>query len=221
MTTQVSKIKIRQGNFADLPLLDAGEFGYATDTHRLFLGNNTVTVGTGNGVNDTFTVPITLADPTTIIAVFVDDVQENASNYSLVGTSLTFSTPPANAAVVTAKYNSEVHLHRYATNPHSIELPANGNAAAVGFNVDTTLYDTVIMDYTLKSSNGIRVGQLRFSTDTTSSTTAIDDNYTETGTVDVIFTADISISNTLRLMYTDNDNAISKFKYTYQLWNSN
>ena len=77
------------------------------------------------------------------------------------------------------------------------------------------------MDYTLETSNGVRAGQLRFVTDTSGSVASIDDNYTEAGTVDIVFAADISISNTLRLMYTDNDNAIATFKYTYQLWNSN
>ena len=58
-------------------------------------------------------------------------------------------------------------------------------------------------------------------TDISASTSAIDDNYTETATVDVTFSADISVANTLRLMYTDGANTITKFKYTYQLWNSN
>jgi hypothetical protein len=55
--TRVSKIKVRQGNFADLPMLDAGELGYATDNQRLFVGNPQIAVGTGNGVADTFVVP--------------------------------------------------------------------------------------------------------------------------------------------------------------------
>ena len=68
---------------------------------------------------------------------------------------------------------------------------------------------------------GLRVGQIRMATDTSASTSAIDDNYTETAAVDITFSADISVANTLRLMYTDGANAITKFKYTYQLWNSN
>ena len=49
-TTRTSKIRVRQGNFADLPVLDPGELGYAKDSRRLFIGNDTVNVGTGNGV---------------------------------------------------------------------------------------------------------------------------------------------------------------------------
>jgi hypothetical protein len=65
------------------------------------------------------------------------------------------------------------------------------------------------------------VGQLRVAVDTNSSTTAIDDQYTQTGAVDVVFGPDISVTDTLKLVYTDNDNQISTFKFTYQLWNSN
>jgi|SRR6056300_202430 len=221
MTTQISKIKLRQGNFTDLPILDTGELGYATDAQRLFIGNAEVTVGTGNGAIDTFIIPLELSDPTSIIAILIDGNEVNAADYSVNSTTLLFSTPPANGAVITAKYNSEVEIKRFSTNPYSVQLPANGNLANTGFSLDTRNYNVVIMDYTLSTSNGVRVGQLRFGTDTNASTTMLDDNYTETGTVDIVFNADISISDTLKLQYTDNDNAIATFKYTYQLWNSN
>jgi hypothetical protein len=218
--TRISKIKVRQGNFADLPLLDSGELGYALDDHRLFIGNSQVTIGTGNGVNDTFIIPTTIS-VNNVRGVFLDGSQVNASDYSVVGTTLTFSTPPGNGAVITAQFNSEVDMIRHATIPNVISLAANGNLANTGFAVDTSLYNVVIMDYTLESTNGVRAGQLRFGTDTSASTVMIDDNYTETSTVDIVFNADISITNTLKLQYTDNDNANATFKYTYQLWNSN
>ena len=220
-TTQISKIKVRQGNFSDLPILDSGELGYATDVHRLFIGNIEHSVGTGNGVLDTFSVPTNASSPTTIVAVLVDDIEVSATDYTIIGSTLTFSTPPAIGAIITIKFNSEVDIKSFATIPQTLQLPAAGNNASTGFSVDTTAYNIVVMDYTLESTNGVRVGQLRFATDTSASTVAIDDNYTETAPVDVVFSADISITDTLRLMYTDNDNAISTFKYTYQLWNSN
>jgi len=220
--TRISKIQIRQGNFADLPLLDAGELGYATDQHRLFIGNTVIEIGAGDGTTDVFYVPILLSDPTTIVAVFLDGVQVNTSDYSAVGTTLTFATPPTLGTAITAKYNSEIEISRFsATVPVSSSLSANGNLAETGFSMDTTEADVVIMDYTLKTANGLRIGQLRFGTDTVNATTAIDDNYTETGTVDIVFSVDISTTDRLKLLYTDNDNLQSNFKYTYQLWNSN
>lgn len=217
--TRISKIKVRQGNFADLPMLDPGEVGYATDDQRLFIGNTVVSVGTGNGVITTFTVPNTLPVPNGVIAVFVDNAQVNTADYSIIGTTLTFASAPTGA--ITVNFNTEISIERHETYPSSIQLPANGSNAATGFSIDTQQYNIVIIDYTLESVNGVRVGQIRMATDTSASTSAIDDNYTETAAVDVTFGADISVANTLRLMYTDGDNAITKFKYTYQLWNSN
>lgn len=217
--TRISKIKVRQGNFADLPLLDSGEFGYALDTQRLFIGNSQINVGTGNGVKISYVVPTTLAS-NNVNGVFVDGTQVNTSEYSIVGTTLTFTTPPSNGAVITALFNGEVDLVRYATIPNIISLAANGNLADTGFSVDTSAYNIVIMDYTLESTNGVRVGQLRFGVDTSASTVMIDDNYTQTSVVDVVFNVDIGVANTMKLQYTDNNNAIATFKYTYQLWKS-
>jgi len=214
--TRISKIKVRQGNFSDLPTLDPGEFGFAKDVRRLFIGNDTISVGTGNGVLTQFTVPIGLTEPG-VLRVFVDSVAVNASDYTLVGTTLTFSSAPTGA--ITVGFNSEVDLGEQPV--QEIQLAANATNSDTGFQVDTTQYNVIIMDYTLKSTNGVRVGQIRFATDTGASTTTIDDNYTETGVVNVQFNVDIATANTMKLQYTDYDNLISTFKYTYQTWNSN
>lgn len=214
--TRISKIKVRQGNFSDLPTLDPGEFGFAKDVRRLFIGNDTISVGTGNGVLTQFTVPIGLTEPG-VLRVFVDGVAVNASDYTLVGTTLTFSSAPTGA--ITVGFNSEVDLGEQPV--QEIQLAANATNSDTGFQVDTTQYNVIIMDYTLKSTNGVRVGQIRFATDTGASTTTIDDNYTETGVINVQFNVDIATANTMKLQYTDYDNLISTFKYTYQTWNSN
>jgi cytoskeletal protein CcmA (bactofilin family) len=42
---QISKIQVRSGNIADLPQLSPGEFGWASDDHRLFIGNDPNVLG--------------------------------------------------------------------------------------------------------------------------------------------------------------------------------
>lgn len=42
---QISKIQVRTGNLIDLPQLSAGEFGWADDERRLFIGNDSNRVG--------------------------------------------------------------------------------------------------------------------------------------------------------------------------------
>ena len=90
-TTRISKIKVRQGNFADLPVLDPGELGYAKDSRRLFIGNDTVAIGTGNGVLTDFTIPLALSKPN-ITTVSVAGSPVNASTFTITGTTLTFAS---------------------------------------------------------------------------------------------------------------------------------
>lgn len=217
-TTRTSKIRVRQGNFSDLPILDPGELGYAKDSRRLFIGNDIVSVGTGNGVLTAFTIPLALSKPN-ITTVSVAGSAVNASTYTISGTTLTFASAPTGA--ITVGFNNEIDIVSDVTLPSSISLSANGSNADTGFLVDTTLYNIVVMDYTLESTNGVRIGQLRFGIDTSASTSTIADNHTETAAVGITFSVDIATANTMKLQYTDADNLITKFKYTYQLWNSN
>ncbi len=216
--TRISKIKVRQGDFSDLPVLDPGEIGYAKDVRRLFIGNDTVNVGTGIGVLTQWIVPIALSQPN-IITVFVDGSPVNAADYSIVGTTLTFASAPT--GVITVGFNSEIEIDRDQTQIDQIQLAANATTSDTGIAVDTTTHNIAIIDYTLESTNGVRVGQIRMATDVSASTSTIDDSYTETATINVQFNVDISVGNLMKLQYTDNDNLISKFKYTYKLWNSN
>ena len=217
-TTRISKIRHRQGNLADLPVLDPGELGYAKDSRRLFIGNDTVSVGTGNGVLTQFTVPLSLSKPNNQ-KVFVAGVEQNAGNYSISVTTLTFASAPTGA--ITVGFNSEIDVINDVTLPSEISLAANGSAADTGFQVDTTLYNVAIIDYTLESTSGVRIGQIRIGTDVSGGTSTIADNYTETTVVGITFSVDIATANTMKLKYTDADNKICKLKYTYQLWNSN
>ena len=216
--TRISKIQVRQGNYSDLPVLDAGEFGYAKDTRQLYIGNDSVSIATGNGVLTAFTVPISLGNPS-LITVYVGGTSVSAGDYSVSGTTLTFSTAPTGA--ITARFNNELEIYNNGVRPTSVSLAANASAAETGFQVDTTTYNVVIMNYTLESTNGVRVGELRFATDTSAGTSTIDDVMTETAAVGITFSVDIATANTMKLKYTDADNLISTFKYTYKLWNSN
>ena len=218
--TRISKIKVRQGNFSALPMLDPGELGYAKDQRRLFIGNDPVAVGTGNAVKTAFTVDADVSSPN-VVRVFLAGVEVNTALYSIVGTTLTFTTAPGNGVAITIMFNSELEIDKDITRPSSLSLSAGGVAAATGFQFDTTQYNACIMDYTLESTVGVRIGQLRFALDQSSGAVAIDDNYTGTASIGITFSLNTATANTLKLMYTDVDTLISKFKYTYQLWNSN
>jgi len=166
--TRISKIQIRRGDIADLPILAPGEFGYATDTQRLFLGNEEYTVGTGNAAQTVFQVPTGVDYPLTSSnitnpALYLDNTLINAASYTVAGTTITFSSPPA-AGTITMKFNSELATVNDTVRPGNLQLAASASAGtATGFGFDTSVYDTAFIDYSIKlaGGTGYRMGQLR------------------------------------------------------------
>ena len=113
MANVVAQIKVRQGNLADLPILEPGEFGYALDRQRLYIGNNPTPSQTGDGSERVFSFPLidTDSDGTTTnnavlefgnkmtYAVYVDDTLQSPSTYTANDSTITFTPAPAVGAV--------------------------------------------------------------------------------------------------------------------------
>ena len=223
--TRISKIQIRRGDIADLPILAPGEFGYATDTQRLFLGNEEYTVGTGNAAQTVFQVPTGVDYPLTSSnitnpALYLDNTLINAASYTVAGTTITFGSPPA-AGTITMKFNSEISTINDTVRPGNLPLAASAVAGtATGFGFDTSIYDTAFIDYSIKLSGGTgyRIGQLRLLIDSSAGTVYIDDQYnTLTANVDVTFAGNINGSD-FSLTYTNNETSTATLYYTFKLW---
>lgn len=70
MINQVSKIQVRSGLQQNLPLLAQGEFGWAIDTQRLFIGNGNVTNGAPfEGNTEILTVASSVVKPSANLPV--------------------------------------------------------------------------------------------------------------------------------------------------------
>ena len=92
-TTTTSKIQVRRGPLSDLPILDEGEFGYALDYHRLFIGNTPLSF-TGNGKTKRYTVQDRTILPNQI-SVLVDNSEVNIGvEYTLEETDIVFANAP-------------------------------------------------------------------------------------------------------------------------------
>lgn len=92
-TTVTSKIQVRRGPLSDLPILDEGEFGYALDYHRLFIGNTPLSF-TGDGHTKRYTVQDRTILPNQI-SVLVDNSEVNIGvEYSLEKTDIVFANAP-------------------------------------------------------------------------------------------------------------------------------
>lgn len=221
---RISQLKVRRGVIADMPVLAEGELGYATDVYRLFIGNRTFTVGTGDGTTDTFVLPLDSDNPATNLynpTIYVDDVLVNASAYTLVSTTLTFDAPPVSGAIVTIRWNSEVLLKNNVAEPSSITLDASATAGTnTGLAFDKRIYDTAFIDYSLKISDNsaYRIGTLRVMVDPNTDAVVVDDQYNITST-GVNFTFDAAVTDdTLNLTYENNETLPVIFKFTYKLW---
>ena len=153
-------------------------------------------------------------------ALYLDNTLINAASYTVAGTTITFSSPPA-AGTITMKFNSELATVNDTVRPGNLQLAASASAGtATGFGFDTSIYDTAFIDYSIKLSGGTgyRIGQLRLLIDSSAGTVYIDDQYnTLTANVDVTFAGNINGSD-FSLTYTNNETSTATLYYTFKLW---
>ena len=156
--TRISKIQVRRGNIVDLPLLDAGEFGYALDEQRLFIGNEITEIGIGNGLQKTFALPNLSEYPAGLSAEgyrdprFYVDGQE-ISGVEIKGNTAEFAVAPNTGVVVTAKWNSEVEMRHAVVAPGEERLDSlSSQGSKTEFQFDKDAYSAVFMNYTLRKN---------------------------------------------------------------------
>ena len=218
MATTVAKLQVRRGNQTDLPVLDEGEFGYASDTQRLFIGNAFETfVGTGVA-SQVLTLTAKTAKPDTLTVL-----ADAGSGYTKLAltTDYTLSTNMVTlvsgiTGTIKVGYNSEVSLTGGEQKMHHVTL-AVGTNVATGYSFDSATYNTLFLDYSLKQGSLLRVGTLRFITDGTvvSLTDSFDDLTT---TLYFTFNAVIT-SGIIDLQYSQNI-ASTEFFFQNRTWNT-
>lgn len=240
----VAQIKVRQGNLSDLPILVAGEFGYATDVQRLYIGNIPLTQ-TANGTDTIFTfsqidtdTDNTTDNNTTLdfgnnmtYAVYIDDsgtetLKANGTDYTSQDSSITFGTAPTSGQIVKIYYNTEVITSSPVSGRISDvvdrTLTASASATNAGIAVDGNLYDYVDVEYILKNANGRRKGTISVSIDATGNTSTLNDSFTTSvvptsTSLDNSFTGVVA-GGTFNLQYTATNSA--DISYVLTNWKS-
>lgn len=141
---QISKIQVKTGNIADLPQLSPGEFGYATDSQQLFIGNDPNVVGSipDNTEILTGTSSISAAGANT-------EIQYNTDNRLDASPNLTWdnanSVLTANGEVSGKVVVAEAGLFLNAnTIAQIVQVPAGYNAMSAG-PIDITSQGNVIV----------------------------------------------------------------------------
>tara|TARA_B100001250_G_scaffold138353_1_gene118461 strand:+ start:15314 stop:16021 length:708 start_codon:yes stop_codon:yes gene_type:complete len=228
-TTQVAKLLNRQGNFADLPLLDPGELGYAKDQKRLFIGNDPVSVTSNGGASYTVAVDLTQSGRyrVTTQASGGAETEVSSANFSIGGTTLTLTTAPAVGVTIRIYYNSEVQMHNEASgNPKTdITLTASGTNADTGIEWDADDYNCATIDYSLQNAATptpkFRNGKITIMIDTRAGVQdyMLQDDYVAVNDPAVTFSGNLNTSdNVFKLRYSDSDAVNATFSYDLKLW---
>ena len=215
--TLISRIQLRRGNFEDLPILKEGELGYAMDRKRLFIGNPSQTI-ISTGDTDTYELDFRIARPSQIL-VFVDGTQKTAGvHYTVSGTTLTFNAPaPGLDAVIEVGVNNEIVLDKADAMTDTLPILAAVMDNFSGIFFDSTVYNTAVIDYSLKDSSGnMQVGQIRMITNGVNVSVA--DTSNAIGSPTVTFSGEIDGNNYFRLNYTNSSSSAGTFYYTIKLW---
>lgn len=215
------KVRVTSGPSSQLTVLRPSELGHTTDDNRLFLGQNlyTVTSNAGTPARTTFTIPMNaVASP--VYQVYVNDVPVSSAGYSIIGTTLNINTVPNNATVKLG-YNSELKMASEYQAPMVTQLTgSNGSTNNTGIQFPIDDYDAVFLKYTLSTTLGSRIGNLRILVDQQLNTAIIDDVFnTSVGMPNGDFAFIGTVENDIMLLqYQTNDSIIYNFKYLIDVW---
>ncbi len=228
MANILSKHTQRQGDLSDLPVgpdngLLAGEFGYATDEYRLFIGNEQYSQDSNGTVNYRMPVDLDSMYAGSWEVYFESDgvAPIKASNYTYRDFVLTFNDAPTSERVV-LYFNTEIMT---AQAPEGISDPVRavgiaGPATEQAFpyiTIDSNRFDDILIRYTLNDvlTSNKRQGTLRISIDRVGETFSIEDTYNSncTGTaLDHVFDGTLN-GTTFILNYTTTDTDESLFSW--------
>lgn len=214
-----AKIIVRQGAFAQLPKLASGEMAFANDVRRLFIGNNPIS-RTGDGTTTEFTFGV---DLDRVNGQYFMDIDGNSTtDFTVDNFTVTFNTAPADGAVITLTYNSEVML---TTPPEGIiDLPQNASLlegpqtalAIPSIAIDSDRFGNAKIRYTLTNGTAYRRGVLSIAF--MNGTFTIHDDYTTTADItttnlDHEFNGAFTGTNFV-LNYTTNDPVPTQLTWT-------
>ena len=180
MAETIAKIKVRQGNLADLPILSPGEQGYALDANRMFVGNLVATLGSGTGSQTEFGCSVDL-DIVPVYEVRVNGSVVNPAEYTIdnSGTVISFAAAPALGESVELAYNTEILTYqpdREDDVPTEVTLEAPSTTIPQ-LAIDQTRYNNGEIKYSIRDDiNGhVRTGTVTFAL--MNGTARLSDNY--------------------------------------------
>ena len=217
--TITAKIQVRRGDLNDLPVLEEGEFGYALDYHRLFIGNSPIEF-MADGNTTTFPISERALIPGQMSVIVNGTPLRYPSDYYVYDTDVIFTTAPQAGSIVVISHNTELSVVNQRVSREVIELSPNVTDLRMPINWNLSNYNTASIDYSMKSSNGnMAVGTLKIITD--GSVVSIVDVGGTLGETGIILSGEVDqVNNRVHLTYTNSTNSTANFFYSIQLWNT-
>lgn len=216
--TIIAKIQVRRGELDDLPVLDEGEFGYALDYNRLFIGNPASTF-TADGLTTRFSVYSRSIAPGQI-RVLVDDVEQSpGTDYSLQHTDIVFATAPDDGKIIKISFNTELAVVNQRASLDSIFIDSNSVNKDLGISWNLANFNSANIEYSLRNTNNeMNIGTIKIITD--GFTVSVVDSGGGIGNSQISFDGRIGSDNRLYVTYTNPTNYYANFFYNIQLWNT-
>jgi len=216
--TIIAKIQVRRGELDDLPILDEGEFGYAMDYNRLFIGNSPVTF-TADGVTTRFSLYTRSILPGQL-KVLVDDVEQMpGQEYNIQNTDIVFAEAPTVNQIIKVSYNTELAVVNNRIQLDNIFLSDNAYNYDTGISWNLANFNSASIDYSFRNTNNeMNIGTIKIITD--GNVVSVVDSGGGIGNSQISFDGRISDDNRLYVTYTNPTNYQANFFYTIQLWNT-
>ena len=218
-TTKISRILFRRGDLIDLPLLNEGEPGYATDKQRLFIGNPLQTFTAASPPLLTYTIDARVSRST--VKVLVNDVPKNPGiDYTITGLILTFASGILTAGdTIKVGFNSEIDVEQNEEYTRVFQFNATVTDEDSGFLFDSTIFNTCVVDYSIKNASGeMSIGALRILYDGINPP-VFDNDFLETAPTGITFSV-VKVSDDIILKYSNSLSSTAKFYYNAKLWNT-
>lgn len=202
----------------DLPVLDEGEFGYALDHRRLFIGNSPMTF-TADGVSNRYTIQGKTIVPGQVKILLDGNEVEQYVVYNFEDSGIVFSEAPTEGTVITVGFNTELSVVNEKATRARIVLDSE-SVADTGISWSLANYNSASIEYSLKNSNGdMNIGTIKVITD------GVDTSVIEMGggigESQIRFDARIdTVENKLYVTYENPLPFTANFLYSIQLWNT-
>lgn len=214
--TIIAKIQVRRGELEDLPVLDEGEFGYALDYNRLFIGNTPLEF-VADGVTTRFTLQTKSIVPGQTKVLIDDSEQTQHVGYNFEDTDIVFTEAPIGGSVIKVSFNTELSVVNAKASRDRIVLDAQKeNCDSINWNLLN--YNSASIEYSLKNSAGaMNIGTLKVITNGTAA--SLIDLGGGIGDSGISFDARID-NGRVYVTYTNTSEFSANLFYSIQFWNT-